>query len=136
MKETGQPPVNACLVSKETPMLNVSLSAPSTRSAPQTWHAFSKSVRILVLESVAPTQDVQFKTTIRAVLVTQDTPETPSDSAPESQLCQFLQKSSTPASRLLVDQMLSVMRGTGLQLVSVSQTTLETLTLPVDQNVW
>lgn len=54
MKETGQPPVNACLVSKETPMLNVSLSAPSTRSARQTWHAFSKSVRILVLESVAP----------------------------------------------------------------------------------
>ena len=81
-------------------------------------------------------QDVQFKTTIRAVLVTQDTPETPSDSAPESQLCQFLQKSSIPASRLLVDQMLSVMRGTGLQLVSVSQTTLETLTLLVDQNVW
>ena len=80
-------------------------------------------------------QDVQFKTTIRAVLVTQDTPETPSDSAPESQLCQFLQKSSIPASRLLVDQMLSVMRGTGLQLVSVSLTTLETPTLLVDQNV-
>ena len=81
-------------------------------------------------------QDVQFKITIRAVLVTQDTPETPSDSAPESQLCQFLQKSSIPASRLLVDQMLSVMRGTGLQLVSVSLTTLETPTLLVDQNVW
>ena len=81
-------------------------------------------------------QDVQFKIIIRAVPVTQDTPETPSDSALESQLSQFLQKSSIPASRLLVDQMLSVMRGTELQLVSVSQTTLEIPTLPVDQNVW
>ena len=54
MKETGQPPVNACLVSRGTLTLNASLSAPSTRSAPRTWHVFSKSVRIPVLESAAP----------------------------------------------------------------------------------
>ena len=54
MKETEQPPVSVCLVFRETLTLNANLSAPSTRSAPRTWHAFGKSVRILVQEFVVP----------------------------------------------------------------------------------
>ena len=85
-----------------------------------------RNVWILVLEFVAPMQDVQFKITTQAVLVIQDTQETPSDSAPELQRCQLRQKLSIPAFPHLVDPMLSATRGTELLLVSVYQNTLET----------
>ena len=70
MKETGQHPVNVCLVSRETLTLNASPSAPSTRSAPQTWHVFSKSVRIPVLEYVAHTPHALSTTTTPSANVT------------------------------------------------------------------
>ena len=82
-REMEQLPVLVSQDCLEILTLNASQNVPSTLNAPLTRLVFVRSVLILVLESVAPMQDVQFKTTIQAVLVTQDIQETPSDSAQE-----------------------------------------------------
>ena len=130
-----QPPAHVCLVYLEILMLNASQNALSTLNVQWIKPVLDRNVWILVLEFVAAMQDVLFKITTPAVLVTQDLPETPSDSAPELQHCQFLQKLSILASLHHVDPMLFVMRGTELLPASVYQNTLETPMWLADQNV-
>ena len=127
-KEMERPPAHVCLVYLEILMLNASQNALSTLNVQWIKPVLDRNVWILVLEFVAAMQDVLFKITTPAVLVTQDLPETPSDSAPELQHCQFLQKSSILASLHLVDPMLCVMRGTERLPASVYQNTSETPT--------
>ena len=127
-REMEQLPVPVSLVSLEILMLNASQNALSTLSVQWIKLVSDRSVWILVLEFVGPMPDVQFKITTPVVLVTQDTLETPSDSAPESQHCQFLQKLSIPASLHHVDPMQFVTRETEQLPASVYQTTLETPT--------
>ena len=127
-KEMEQPPVHVCLVYLEILMLNASQNALSTLNVQWIKPVLDRNVWILVLEFVAAMQDVLFKITTPAVLVTQDLPETPSDSAPELQHCQFLQKLSILASLHHVDPMLCVMRGTERLPASVYQNTSETPT--------
>ena len=127
-REMEQLPVPVSLVYLEIHMLNASQNVLSTLNVLWIKPASDKSVWILVLESVEPMQDVQFKITTQAVLVTRDTPETHSDSAPELQHCQFLQRLSIPASPHPVDPMLSVMRETERLPASAYLTTLETPT--------
>ena len=120
-----QPLADVFLTILEIHMLSASLNVLSTLNVPWIKPVLDRNVWILVLEFVAPMQDVQFKITIRAALVTQDTPETPSDSAPELQHNESLLKLSTPVHRHLVDPMLSVMKEAEQQHASVYQTTLE-----------
>ena len=127
-REMEQLPVPVCLVYLEIHMLSASQNVLSTLNVLWIKPVSDRNVWILVLEFVAPMQDVQFKITTPAVLVIQDTPETHSDSAPESPHCQFLQRLSIPASLRPVDPMLSVMRETELLPASAYQTTLETPT--------
>ena len=82
-REVEQPHVLVSQDCLEILTLSASQNVQSTLNAPLTRLVSVRSVLILVLESVAPMQDVQFKTTIQAVLVTQDIQETPSDSAQE-----------------------------------------------------
>ena len=134
-REMEQLPVPVSLVYLEIHMLNASQNAQSTLNVQWIKPVSDRSVWIPVLESVAPMQDVLFKITTPVVLVTQDTLETHSDSAPELQRCQFPQKLSIPASLRRVDPMLFVMRETELLPASVYQNTLETPTSPADQSV-
>ena len=85
-------PVPVSLVYLEIHMLNASQNALSTLNVQWIKPVLDRNVWILVLEFVAAMQDVLFKITTPAVLVTQDLQETPSDSAPELQHCQFPQK--------------------------------------------
>ena len=82
-RETELPPVLVCQDCLEIPTLSASQSAQSTLSAPLTRPVSDRSAWTHVLEFVGPMQDVQFRITTQAAHVTQDTPETPSDSAPE-----------------------------------------------------
>ena len=125
-REMEQLPVPVCLVYLEIHMLSASQNVQSTLNVQWIKPVSDRNVWILVLEFVAPMQDVQFRITTQAVLVIQDTLETHSDSAPELQPWQLPQKSSIPAFPHLVDPMLSATRGTELLLVSVYQNTLET----------
>ena len=120
----------------EIPMLSANQSVPSMQNAPPTKLVSTKSVLIPVLEFVEPMLHVQSKITIHPAHVTQVILEIHSDTAQELQHYQFLQKSSTHASHLHVDQMLSVMKDKELPPVNVFQTTLEILMWHVDQSVW
>ena len=82
-RETEQLPVLVSLVCLEIHMLSASQNVLSTLNVLWIKPVSDRNVWILVLEFVAPMQDVQFKITTQAVLVIQDTLETPSDSAPE-----------------------------------------------------
>ena len=134
-REMEQLPVPVSLVYLEILMLNASQNALSTLNVQWIRPVSDRNVWILVLEFVGPMQDVQFRITTPVVLVTQDSLEIHSDSAPELQHCQFLQKLSIPASLHHVDPMLFVMRGTELLPASVYQNTLETPTWLADQSV-
>ena len=124
-KEMERPPAHVCLVYLEILMLNASQNALSTLNVQWIKPVLDRNVWILVLEFVAAMQDVLFKITTPAVLVTQDLQETPSDSAPELQHCQFLQKSSIHAFHLHAVQMQSAMKETEQPHVNVFLTTLE-----------
>ena len=91
-REMEQLPVPVSLVYLEIHMLNASQNAQSTLNVLWIRPVSDRNVWIPVLEFVAPMQDVQFRITIPAVLVIQDSLEIPSDSAPELQHCQFPQK--------------------------------------------
>ena len=131
-----QPRVLVSQDSLEIPTLSASLSAQSTLSAPLTRPVSDRSVWTHVLESVELTPPAPSTITARTAGVSLATQGTPSLPATESQHRGPSLTELSPAIRLLVDQMQSAVRETELQPVSVSQTTLETPTLPVDQNVW
>ena len=94
----------------EIPMLSANQSVPSMQNAPPTKLVSTKSVLIPVLEFVEPMLHVQSKITIHPAHVTQVILEIHSDTAQELQHYQFLQKSSTHAFHLHVDQMPFVMK--------------------------
>ena len=119
----------------EIPMLSANQSVPSMQNAPPTKLVSTKSVLIPVLEFVEPMLHVQSKITIHPAHVTQVILEIHSDTAQELQHYQFLQKSSTHAFHLHVDQMPSVMKDKELPPVNVFQTTLEIHMLPADRSV-
>ena len=69
--------------------MNASLSAPSTRNAPQTWHVSHRSAKTLVLVFVAPTPHAQSGITIQTVSVILGLKEMLSKPATEKQHVRF-----------------------------------------------
>ena len=134
-REMEQPLVPVSLVYLEIHMLNASQNVPLILNVQWIKPVLDRNVWILVLEFVEPTPPAVSEITIQHVGVTQDTLETPSLPATESQHPDLSLKLLTPAILPPVDPMLSVPREALQAPVNASLTTSETPMLPADLSV-
>ena len=119
----------------EIPTLSASQNVQLIQNVQQERPVSIRNVLTLVQEFVEPMLHAQSRITIHHAHVTQDIPETHSDTAQELQPYLFLQKLSIHAFHLLVALMQFVMKEIEQPPVNVFQTTLEIHMLPADQSV-